>query len=108
MPDFPPIIHDTKARIQFGVSGWWLFGWRKDLFVKYVFANNKEITLQALLPWQPPIIDCGRKTGSSQNMTDCVVEDETCTEVDCGGTLELENYCWATDSDCMIVKGKGR
>ena len=103
-----PIIHD----IQLGVSGWWFFSWRKDLFVKYVFANNKKKTVQALLPWQPPIVDWDRKAGSSQNVTDCVVEDGTCIEVDCGGTLKLENCCWATDGvvveiGCVIVKGKG-
>ena len=97
---FPPMIHDMKARIQLGVSGWWFFSWRKDLFVKYVFANNKEITVQALLPWQPPIVDWDRKAGSSQNVTDCVVEDGTCIEVDCGGTLKLENCFWATDGVC--------
>ena len=100
VPDFPSIIHDMKARIQLGVSGWWFFSWRKDLFVKYVFANNKEITVQALLPWQPPIVDWDRKAGSSQNVTDCVVEDGTCIEVDCGGTLKLENCFWATDGVC--------
>ena len=95
---FPPIKHDMKARIQLGVSGWWFFSWRKDLFVKYVFANNKEITVQALLPWQPPIVDWDRKAGSSQNVTDCVVEDGTCIEADCGGTLKLENCFWAMSS----------
>ena len=64
----------------------------------YVFANNKEITVQALLPWQPPIVDWDRKIGSSQNVTDCVVEGGTCIEVDCGGTLGLENCCWATNA----------
>ena len=110
---FPPIILDMNARIQLGVSGWWLFSWSKDLFVKYVFDNNKEITVHVLLPWRPPIVDWDRKTGSFQIETDCVVEDGTCIEVDCGGTLKLENCCWATDGvvveiDCVIVKGKGR
>ena len=104
-----PIIHD----IQLGVSGWWFFSWRKDLFVQYVFANNKEITIQALLPRWPPIADWDRKAGSSKNVTNCVVEDGTCIEVDCGGTYRLGNCCWATDDvvveiDCMIVKGNGR
>ena len=75
---FSPIIHDMKARIQLGVSDWWLFSWSKDLFVMCVFANNKEITVQALLPWQPPIDDWDRKTGNSQNVTDCVVDNGTC------------------------------
>ena len=97
---FPPIIHNMKARTQLGVSGWWFFSWRKSLFVKYVFANNKEITVQALLPWQPPIVDWDRKAGSSQNVTDCVVEDGTCIEADCGGTLKLENCFWAPDGVC--------
>ena len=97
---FPPLLHDMKARIQLVVSGWWFFSWRKDLFVKYVFANNKEITVQALLPWQPPIVDWDRKAGSSQNVTDCVVEDGTCIEMDCGGTLKLENCFWVTDGVC--------
>ena len=43
---FPSIIHD----VQLGVSGWWFFSGRKDLFVQYVFANNKEVTVQTLLP----------------------------------------------------------
>ena len=59
-----------------------LFSWSKDLFVKYVFADNKEITVQALLPWLPSIVDWDRKAGSSQNVIDCVVEDGTCIEVD--------------------------
>ena len=106
---FPSIIHD----VQLGVSGWWFFSGRKDLLVQYVFANNKEVTVQTLLPWQPPIADRDRKAGSSQNVTDCVDGDGTCIEVDCGGTLKLENCCWATDGvvveiDCVIVKGKGR
>ena len=56
---FPPLIHDMK-----------------DLFVKYAFANNKEITVQALLHCLP-ISDRDWKTSSSQNVTDCVVEDGT-------------------------------
>ena len=109
---FLPIIHAMKARIQLGVSGCWFVSWRKDLFVKYVFANYKEITVQALPPWWVPIVDWERKAGSSQTVTDCVVEDGTCTEVDCGGTLKLENCFWATDGvvveiDCVIVNGKG-
>ena len=95
---FPPIIDGVNSRIQLGVSGWWFFSWRKDLFVKYVFANNIEITVQVLLPWWLPIVDWYRKAGSSQNVTDCVVEDGTCIEVDFCGTLKLENCCWATDS----------
>ena len=66
---FPPIIHD----IQLGVSGWWFFSWRNYLFVQYVFANNKEITLQALLPWRP--LDskfCGRKKKINIHFTDCL------------------------------------
>ena len=97
---FSPIIHDMKARIQLGVGGWWFFSWRRDLFVKYAFANNKEITVKALLPWWPPIVDWDRKAGSPQYVTDCVVGDETCIEVDCGGTLKLENCYWATDGVC--------
>ena len=31
-------------------------------------------------------------------MTDYVVEDGTCIEVDFGSTIELENCCWASDS----------
>ena len=74
----------------------WLFGWSKELFVEYVFANNKEITVQALLRCLP-ISDWDKETGSSQNVTDCEVEDRTCIEVNCGGTLELGNCWWATD-----------
>ena len=33
-------------------------------------------------------------------MTDCVDEDGTLIEVDCGGTLDLENCCRATDGVC--------
>ena len=75
----------------------WLLSWSKDFFVKSVFANNKEITVQALLHCLP-ISNWDRKTGSCQDVTDYVVEGGTCIEVDFGGTIELENCCWASDS----------
>ena len=99
IPDFP---HHTwhEGKNPAWSQYWWLFSWSNNLFVEYVFANNNEITAQVLLPWQPPIPDWDRKTGCFQNVTDCVVEDGKCVEVDCGGTLELENCCWATDKVC--------
>ena len=126
MPDFPPwymtwrlesslesvvggfsvegrICLSPKQVFRKCVSLLFAFGLHSWFFVhilKYVFANNKEIAVQALLPWWPPIVDWDRKAASSQNVTDCVVEEGTCIEVDCGGTLKLENCFWATDGVC--------
>ena len=37
-------------------------------------ASNSEIIVQALLPWRPPIVDCDKEMGSSQEVTLSVVD----------------------------------
>ena len=44
-------------------------------------ASNSEITVHALLPRRPPIVDCDKETGSSQEVTVLVVK---------GGTKSVE------------------
>ena len=81
---FPPYHTWHEGKNQMWSQ--WLFSWSKDFFVKSVFANNKEITVQALLHCLP-ISNWDRKTGSCQDVTDYVVEDGTCIEVDFGGQV---------------------
>lgn len=99
---FPPSIHETKATSQLWLRGWLLFTWSKGLFAMYVLASNREITVHALLPWRPPIVDWDRKAGSSQKVSLSAVEGGTWSVEGCDdkGTCELaDGGC--TD-DCVV------
>lgn len=64
------------------------------------FAISREMTVHALLPCRPPIVVWDKEKGSSQNVTVCIIEDGTCIEVVCGGTLQFKDCCCADDGLC--------
>ena len=95
-------MQEVKVTIQLCVSDWLVFICSKRLFVRKVLASNREITVHALLPLRPPIVDCDKKTGKSQKVTISVVEGGTCKVKAWDGTGMCELLGGGCVDDCVV------